>query len=182
MMRTLWMSPELSRRIIDEALKAKPNEVCGLIVGQGEHATHIIPIDNVHADPTHYFRMDPTALAQHLPALDRNGQRLLGFYHSHPSGDPVPSETDIHEAAYHDTAHVIVSLKGETPRVAAWLVDGVRAQPLSLHITDDAPIAAFDERPLSKAQRMAVMITGIIAFVAFIIAAVYLLPPPPIIP
>lgn len=182
MMRALWMTQDLVNQIVADAHQERPNEVCGLIVGKGEHATHVIPVANVHTQPTHYFRMDPVALAQHLPALDRQGLSLLGFYHSHPNGDPIPSETDIRDATYHDTAYVIASVKDGVPRLAAWLINNGRVQPLTLHIGAVASQDTSEVVPLSKAQRYALLLAVGIVFVAFVAAAIYLLPPAPIIP
>ncbi len=182
MMRALWMTSELVNQIVADAHDMRPNEACGLIVGKGEQATQIIPVPNVHSEPAHYFRMDPSALARHLPALDRQGLRLLGFYHSHPNGDPIPSATDIREAAYHDTAYVIASLKDGVPRLAAWLINDGRVQPLTLHIGESQPPSTPDFLPMSRAQRYALMIAIVVVFVSFVAAAIYLLPPAPIIP
>lgn len=182
MMRALWMTQDMVNQIVADAHQERPNEACGLIVGKGERATQVIPVANIHTEPMHYFRMDPAALAQHLPSLERQGLSLLGFYHSHPNGDPIPSETDIREATYHDTAYVIASLKDGVPRLAAWLINNGRVQPLTLHIGETALHDSADAVPMSKAQRYALVLAVAIVFVVFVAAAIYLLPPAPILP
>lgn len=62
-------------------------EICGLILDNG--AVH--PILNVHPNPQSTFFMDPM---QQLEALEIFGDRIIGMYHSHPSFNPDPSDTD----------------------------------------------------------------------------------------
>jgi proteasome lid subunit RPN8/RPN11 len=44
-------------------------------------------------------------------ARDR-GLEVVGFYHSHPSTAAWPSPTDVAEATYLESVHLIVSLAG----------------------------------------------------------------------
>ncbi len=83
------------------AAQAHPlgQEACGLLVGSREaggpiQIDSITRSDNVAADPTRTFRVD----AQHLMSVDqeatRRGLRLVGVWHSHPSGSSQPSDRD----------------------------------------------------------------------------------------
>jgi proteasome lid subunit RPN8/RPN11 len=46
----------------------------------------------------------------------------LGIFHSHPAGPPVPSPTDIAEAAYPDSIYVVISLQIRPPSVRAFAI------------------------------------------------------------
>ena len=49
---------------------------------------------NVAAAPERRFEIDPAALFAALRAERAGGTKLIGYWHSHPSGDPTPSPTD----------------------------------------------------------------------------------------
>ena len=86
-----------------------PAEVCGVIVGGGDRATRVIRCRNVAEDPrasgglrrsaeTGYV-IDPLQLRDIYDEIDRTGERVLAYYHSHPAfAEPRPSRTDIRDA------------------------------------------------------------------------------------
>jgi proteasome lid subunit RPN8/RPN11 len=85
--------------MIAEAARAHPAEACGLLLGERsrgqERITAITPTANVAADPARHFEIDPAALiAAHRAERLAEGPVLLGWYHSHPSGDATPSAAD----------------------------------------------------------------------------------------
>ncbi|WP_233130821.1 M67 family metallopeptidase [Sphingomonas jeddahensis] len=69
-------------------------EVCGLLLGQRSQVEAIAPCANVHTTPATHFELDPAALFRALRAARGGGSRVIGHYHSHPSGDALPSITD----------------------------------------------------------------------------------------
>lgn len=74
-----------------------PDEVCGLLLGDDTRVTAAVATANVATDPARRFEIDPLALLRaHREA--RSGRdhvgRVIGHYHSHPSGRAVPSKTD----------------------------------------------------------------------------------------
>ncbi|MBA4761679.1 M67 family metallopeptidase [Sphingomonas sp.] len=105
------------------AADAAPLEACGLLFGDGavERASVIA---NVSDDPARRFEIDPAALIAALQAERAGGDRVIGYWHSHPSGDATPSSTDAAMAAADGKLWLIVA--GET--VTAW-----RAGPTGLH-------------------------------------------------
>lgn len=81
------------------AREAEPHEACGLLFG-GPGAIEEAEITaNVAADPARHFEIDPAALFAALRAERAGGRHLLGYWHSHPSGDANPSATDAAMAA-----------------------------------------------------------------------------------
>ena len=101
-----FISRELLNRILDAAQVSPDREVCGLLLGQGDSVTAILPAANVAADPACRFEIDPVVLiGAHRLARGSEGCGLavLGHYHSHPSGDVAPSACDA-EMAHADGA------------------------------------------------------------------------------
>lgn len=78
----------------DSAAQAHPRECCGILLGAGGRITRAYPTQNVHPAPETHFEMDPQALIDAHRAAREGGPQVIGYYHSHPTGDAVPSETD----------------------------------------------------------------------------------------
>jgi len=82
------------------AAEASPHaEICGLLFGDGDTITGALPCRNVAADPARRFEIDPAALVAAHRAARHGGPRIVGHYHSHPSGVAVPSPRDAAQAA-----------------------------------------------------------------------------------
>ena len=81
------------------AAAAAPDEACGLLFGAGDRIDIAQPCVNVADQPRRRFEIDPTALFAALRAERVGGSQLIGFYHSHPSGDARPSRADAQAAA-----------------------------------------------------------------------------------
>ncbi len=64
---------------------------------------------NVAADPLRHFEIDPAALIAAHRAERGGGLQLLGYYHSHPAGHPLPSATDCAHASGDGRAWAIVA-------------------------------------------------------------------------
>jgi proteasome lid subunit RPN8/RPN11 len=177
----LWLTEAQARTIAQHALDDAPCEACGLVGGVGIQARRVVPLPNTAADPTRSYYADPAALARTLIEFDRDGLTLLGIYHSHPAGDPRPSNADIQLAHYPDSTYLIVGLRGHEPELGAWNIRNGRVHPVTLHIgltPPDTPEPAL----LSDAQRAAILMSALLAFVVMIILSLVLLPPAPPIP
>ncbi len=82
--------------------------MCGLLLDAGEGAEPR-PCANVHPAPATHFELDPAALiAAHRAARD-GGPKVIGHYHSHPSGDAMPSIADAAHAAADGAVWLIVA-------------------------------------------------------------------------
>lgn len=97
------------------AAEAAPLEACGLLFG-ADGVERASVEANVSDDPTRRFEIDPTALIAALKAERGGGERVIGYWHSHPSGDATPSATDAAMAAADGKIWVIVA--GEA--LTAW--------------------------------------------------------------
>ncbi|MEE4199781.1 M67 family metallopeptidase [Erythrobacter sp.] len=89
---------EVSRRalaVMEAASdRAHPKEACGLLLGHGRSILQAVPTRNVHPQPESRFEVDPQALIDAHRAARGDGPQVLGYFHSHPSGEPVPSAID----------------------------------------------------------------------------------------
>lgn len=107
-------------------------EACGLLLGQGPHVATAQPCRNVAADPAQRFEIDPAALLAAHRAARSGGAAVLGHYHSHPAGSPVPSPRDAADAA---------------PDGALWLIVGAREARLWRAVADGRLENRFDPVP-----------------------------------
>ncbi|WP_211330703.1 desampylase [Halalkalicoccus subterraneus] len=107
--------------VLAHARAGAPEEVCGVLGGEGETVTSADPVPNVADCPTRRYEIDPEEQLRAIEAVESDGE-LLGFYHSHPEGPSEPSATDRAQATWADTYYVIVSLPEES--VTAWYWTG----------------------------------------------------------
>lgn len=132
------MKVDISRSLLDRivALAAQEqDEVCGLLLGGEGRIEGIVPAANVAPDPARHFELDPAALIGAHRAARAGGPRIIGHYHSHPSGSPEPSATDAACATADESLWLIVA--GREARV--WIAGddeagGVRFVPATLSI------------------------------------------------
>lgn len=135
----LLIHPLVLTTIREAAAKAFPEECCGALLGMdqvagtgpGETAQRIvcraIELENqepVRRDSHFLIRADTVqgveALAQGM------GLELVGFFHSHPDGEPAPSEFDL-EAAWPWYSYLILGLRGTDIRTGP--NDGTVTEP-----------------------------------------------------
>jgi len=173
----LWLTPEQARQIGAHALAEAPHEACGLIGGAGGRALRIFAAPNVAVEPTLHYEIDPAALAECMMQLQAAGLDLIGFYHSHPQGPPSPSQTDVALATYPDAAYLIVGLRSGEPELAVWRLAYGSADRLFLHVSMEPPPA--DSGSLSRAQKIAIVLSAVLAVAAFLAISLWLLPPAP---
>lgn len=95
----LYLSSGDWRQLLDWAESAGTHECCGLLRGEGDRVAAVQLSQNVAADPTRYFEIDPAALFSAGRDVRSGGIPVLGYFHSHPNGVAVPSATDVAQAA-----------------------------------------------------------------------------------
>lgn len=86
---------------------------------------------NVADGPETRFEIDPAALFAALKAERAGGPQIVGYWHSHPSGDVRPSETDAAMAARDGKLWLIVA-NGDAGLWRAAEAGGFEAVALSL--------------------------------------------------
>ena len=119
--------------IVGHARREQPLECCGLLIGSGEAIFESRPARNLKASEIVYL-VDPADHFEAIRYARAAGLGVVGAYHSHPRSAARPSSTDIREANDPEFLHVIVSLAGPVPRIAAYRIRGesVTEVPLSI--------------------------------------------------
>lgn len=90
-------------RIAAWAREAAPEETCGVLVGRAwddeRRVIEVVRLDNVApASRDSRFLISPRQLADLERAAVRRALVVVGYFHSHPAGQAVPSPTDLEEA------------------------------------------------------------------------------------
>lgn len=113
------LTKPLKDQIITHAWDDYPNECCGVIIDGQYH-----PCTNIAPNPANAFEIDPDQFIN----LSKLGE-IQAIVHSHPDGEPLPSEVDKVQMGLHDIDWVIVGL-GHTPTGATYC-DIKRHKPIS---------------------------------------------------
>ncbi len=110
--------------IVERAKRDWPLETCGLLLGwraaTEANVAAYVPAINIAPKPSVSYEIDPHTVLRQISTdstakeADQN-PRLIGFYHSHPSGSADPSPRDLAEA-WPDMLHLIVRSKSNRIR------------------------------------------------------------------
>ena len=124
-----------------------PRECCGGLLGRARAANgggarevaHAVPLGNawVGGQERRYLIEGLTVLSLERQA-EREGLELIGFYHSHPDHEPVPSRFDREHAWPWYTYIIVAASRGAVGSVRAW------------RLTDDR--SAFHEEQLATVE------------------------------
>jgi desampylase len=117
----LRFPPAIHVLLVEEALRARPDECCGILAGRGAVVERIFPARNVARSPRSRYEMAPVEMLDIRRQTRGEGLEILGFYHSHPRTEPSPSPLDIERAYYPDAIYVIVGIEPE-PLVRAFRI------------------------------------------------------------
>jgi proteasome lid subunit RPN8/RPN11 len=93
-------------------------------------------VANAYYSPVAYY-MEPVAQVQAMVEIETAGWEIVGIFHSHPAGPPVPSATDIAQAYYPEAVYLILAPAGpETWGLRGFeIVDG-RTREVALEIVE----------------------------------------------
>src|ERR1044072_8654912 len=72
------------------AAAAAPREACGLLFGSEGEITGWQAAENVAENPERHFEIDPRTPFAALRAERAGGAKIIGYWHSQPSGDARP--------------------------------------------------------------------------------------------
>ena len=124
---TIHIGRPIVESLVQHARRDYPEECCGVLLGR-QRSTHVyvsrlIQADNIsEEDRSKTYQVDWKALFAAIRAARRGGDKLIGFYHSHPDGSTAPSRRD-RELAWLDHSYVIVPAPGgRGGEVTSWRV------------------------------------------------------------
>jgi proteasome lid subunit RPN8/RPN11 len=121
------VSAEVRAQIAEHARAEAPNECCGLLLLDGDHAVEYVPAVNKAASPYRFeLYLDPARWSE--IEFDQ------AVVHSHLSSPPRPSRTDVENIGLWDgKPYVIYSVREDD--LAAWMITGGEIEPLELQQT-----------------------------------------------
>ena len=93
-MAQIALARHMVQVLLSESADAFPDEACGILLGRGNRIERVSPARNVHPTPRTHFEIDPQALVDAHRTARQGGPQVLGYYHSHPTGQAEPSATD----------------------------------------------------------------------------------------
>ena len=120
----LVLSRDVYDDLVTHAREGAPEEVCGILGGEfGDEESRAVDghrTENAASAPRTEYAVDPEEQFAVMETIEDADRAVVGFYHSHPQGPPVPSQTDRTQATWADYSYVIVSLDGAHPYVGSW--------------------------------------------------------------
>lgn len=98
MTSAVWLTPDLSAALQAHARACYPEECVGALLQAPSGEVTARPLTNAAARPAHAFELSARDYLAVEGEAERAGLTLVGFYHSHPDAEAVPSATDIASA------------------------------------------------------------------------------------
>jgi proteasome lid subunit RPN8/RPN11 len=139
----LVLPRSIHAEIIAHLTSRLPNEGVGLLAVRDQRrslrAVRFYPGENEDRSPLRYT-MSPAEVSATLRDIEDHGGRLGAIVHSHPRTPPVPSATDLMEAATPGVLSVIVGFEPACA-VRAWRLDldhagtAIRAREVAVDIS-----------------------------------------------
>lgn len=116
----------IMNHLLSHAREGYPNEVCGLMAGKDGTVSRIFRTTNIDKSSISYM-MEPSEQFRAFKEMRAEGLELLGIYHSHPTSQAYPSQTDVKLAYYPEAAYLIASLQNpDKPVIKGFrIVDGI---------------------------------------------------------
>ena len=143
MTNTLSISHELFNGIISHCKETYPNEACGLLAGKMNIIKRIYKITNIRHSKIDY-EMDPKEQLKCEKEIKASGLKVIGIYHSHPSMQAYPSQTDVMRAywpgdpdmpIYPDIGYMIIGPVDDDIKVRVFKINsGQKVDEINLNI------------------------------------------------
>lgn len=121
---------ELLEHVREGASRSPPAEVCGILAGHANTISSILPVSNVADEPRVAYELDPQETLAKIEMVEQAGDSVLGFYHSHPETEPVPSATDRTQASWPGYVYLICAPDGRM-NAYEWTGDAFEAIAIS---------------------------------------------------
>lgn len=128
----LRLSPEHLAQAEVMAEGAWPYECCGVLVGcsSGRRQTDVLDVwlaRNMAVDRRRRFRIPPEDLISAQRRARTRGLRVVGYFHSHPEEQPMPSDLDV-DLAWPGLSYLIVEVRrGRSRGASCWRIEDGQA-------------------------------------------------------
>ncbi len=119
----LRIQSEHREAMIATAIRALPNEGCGLLVGRSDEVVEVVPSPNV-ADSARVYEIDPGVLLRTFRHAEVGGLEVIGAFHSHTHSAAHPSPTDVAQAPDPSWHYVLVSLADAATDLRSFRITG----------------------------------------------------------
>ena len=132
------LSPHHWELMLDDVNSRLSEEACGFVLGEGNHARMVVPVQNALHDP-YRFRMDPQEELEAFLLAEKERWEVIAIYHSHPLGIDQPSATDFAELTFPGITYLIWYQSSNQWQCRAFMMEtGNRAIEVSLAISANA--------------------------------------------
>ena len=115
----LRLSVEVLEAMRAHARRCSPEECCGALISMSEGLC-AVPLPNSAPEKTSGYLISARAYLEAERIADARSGQLIGFFHSHPTGSPAPSSSDL-ATAVGGFFYVIVGRDGAVTR---WFAPG----------------------------------------------------------
>lgn len=135
--------------MVDHLEAAYPDEGCGVLVGREEGGARVVGeavgAPNEWGGRDDRYAVDPDLVRDLMVREEEGGPAVLGFYHSHPDAEPVPSATD-RELGWPWYHYLIVPVAGGVAgRPRLWRFGGRGGPPREGTVEGAAGVAPWRE-------------------------------------
>jgi proteasome lid subunit RPN8/RPN11 len=117
--------------MVEHVRRGVPNEACGLLAGADGGVTRVYETANADPAPDR-FTIDPTEQFAAWSDATSNNWAILGTFHSHPTGPPIPSEADLTGGSDSEWVNVIIGVEGGRVAVRAYRYEDGVAFPVEI--------------------------------------------------
>lgn len=132
----LQIPKKVYNQIIAHAKRDLPIEACGYLAGKDGKISYAVEMDNIDKSPEH-FSFDPQEQFDAFKKAQKDGLRLIGTYHSHPSTPARPSKEDIKLAYDPIISYIIISLQEETPDMKSFKIKNGEVSNEEIEVIDE---------------------------------------------
>lgn len=92
-MQRIILSSSDKKILTEHAENAKPNESCAILFGRGDTVSEIFLTENIEESPVNFTISNEQLIDGYRIAEEKNVD-VIGIFHSHPSSEAYPSNTD----------------------------------------------------------------------------------------
>jgi proteasome lid subunit RPN8/RPN11 len=141
--------------MLSHATSTYPEECCGLMLGRFQDGmsvkkpTSLRKMSNAFEPSERYHRytIDPKEFLVAEIEAEKNGDDVLGIYHSHPNAPAKPSRFD-QDHAWPTLSYVVIEVRARKPaNVASWRLKEDRSEFLQEELQVDGEQTLHTEDP-----------------------------------